>query len=161
MNTAGSPDNHIVGANGIPKDVWVHLDDLLCISWGSLGDQIDCSSRIVRQPRWILKQLCNTDLEVNADKFNILCTSTEYLEVLANKRPQSNKAQTQLRFNCPKGVITRHFHGMVEHYRDHWARRNDCLPLSPWVWSDLSNQIKGIIVCPTSGIRCIKEHSIT
>jgi hypothetical protein len=32
---------------------------------------------------------------------------------------------------------------MVEHYSDHWARRNDRSPLSPQVWSDQSNQIKG------------------
>ncbi len=25
------------------EEVWAHLDDLLCISWGSLEDQIDCS----------------------------------------------------------------------------------------------------------------------
>jgi hypothetical protein len=31
---------------------------------------------------------------------------------------------------------------MVEHYCDQWTRWNDCLPLSPSVWSDQSNQIK-------------------
>ncbi len=59
-----------------------------------------------------------------------------------------------------KGVITRHSQDMVEHYCDHWARRNDRLPLSPQVWSDQNNQIKGAKVCPNSGIRSIKEHSI-
>ncbi len=48
----------------------------------------------VRQSRWILKQLCDADLQVNADKFDILRTLTEYLEVLTSNRPQSNKAQT-------------------------------------------------------------------
>jgi hypothetical protein len=47
---------------------------------------------VVRQSRWILKQLCDTDLQVNADKFDILRTLTEYLEVLTSNRPQSNKA---------------------------------------------------------------------
>jgi hypothetical protein len=28
----------------------------------------------VRQSRWILKQLCDTDLQINADKFDILRT---------------------------------------------------------------------------------------
>jgi hypothetical protein len=46
----------------------------------------------VRQSRWILKQLCDADLQVNADKFNILPTLTEYLDVLTSNRPQSNKA---------------------------------------------------------------------
>jgi hypothetical protein len=45
-----------------------------------------------RQSRWILKQLCNADLKVNADKLNILHTLTEYLEALTSNRPQSNKA---------------------------------------------------------------------
>jgi hypothetical protein len=44
------------------------------------------------QYRWILKQLCNADLEVNVDKFNILHTLTEYLEALTGNRPQSIKA---------------------------------------------------------------------
>ncbi len=39
-------------------------------------------------------------------------------------------------------MITKHFHGMVEHYPDHWERWNDCLPLSPSVWPDQNNQIK-------------------
>ncbi len=59
-----------------------------------LDDQIDCSNSAVRQPRCILKQLCDADLQVNADKFDVLRTSIECLEVLTNKRPQSNKAQT-------------------------------------------------------------------
>jgi hypothetical protein len=49
---------------------------------------------------------------------------------------------------------------MVEHYHDHWARLNDCLPLSPQVWSDHSNQIKGTKVYPISALWSIKEHSI-
>jgi hypothetical protein len=46
----------------------------------------------VRQSRWILKQLCNADLKVNADEFDILRTSTEYLQALTSNRPHSNKA---------------------------------------------------------------------
>jgi hypothetical protein len=46
----------------------------------------------VRQSRWILKQLCYADLQVNADKFDILHTLNEYLEVLTSNIPQSNKA---------------------------------------------------------------------
>ncbi len=45
-------------------------------------NQIDCSWTFTRQSRWILKQLCNADLKVIADKFNILSTLTEYLEAL-------------------------------------------------------------------------------
>ncbi len=56
-----------------------------------LGDQIDCSSRPVRQPRWILKQLRTADLEVNADKFDILRISTECLEYLRVKDPRATR----------------------------------------------------------------------
>jgi hypothetical protein len=45
----------------------------------------------VRQSRWILKQLCDADLKVNVDKFEILHTSAEYLEALTSNRPRSNK----------------------------------------------------------------------
>jgi hypothetical protein len=68
LKMAGSPDKQIVEANGIPRNKWAHLDDLLCISWGSLEDQIDFSWTFTRQPRWILKQLCNADLKVYAEK---------------------------------------------------------------------------------------------
>jgi hypothetical protein len=53
----------------------------------------------VRQSRWILKQLHDADLKVNADKFDILRTLHEYLEVLTSNRPQSNKV--------------RHFHNLT------------------------------------------------
>ncbi len=46
----------------------------------------------VRQSRWILKQFHDADLKVNADKFDILRTLPEYLEVFTSSRPQSNKA---------------------------------------------------------------------
>jgi hypothetical protein len=46
----------------------------------------------VRQSRWILKQLRDADLKVNVEKFDILRTLPEYLEVLTSNRPQSYKA---------------------------------------------------------------------
>ncbi len=42
----------------------------------------------VRQPRWILKQLRDAGLEVNADKFDTLRTSIECLEALTSKDPR-------------------------------------------------------------------------
>jgi hypothetical protein len=39
----------------------------------------------------MLKQLRDADLKVNEDKFNILRTLPEYLEVLTSNKPQSNK----------------------------------------------------------------------
>jgi hypothetical protein len=46
----------------------------------------------VRQSKWILKQLCDADVKVNVNKFDILHTLTEYLEAFTNNRPQSIKA---------------------------------------------------------------------
>ena len=74
IETSGSPDNHIVGANGIPRrcmsSPWLPPLHLLRQSWGPNR----LLSTAVRQSRWILKQLCNADLQVNADKFDILRT---------------------------------------------------------------------------------------
>ncbi len=117
----------------------------------------------VRQSRWILKQLRDTDLKVNADKFNILHILTEYLEgkYLQVIDPRVTRRRHNQDLTAQKGVITRHIQDMVEHYCDHWAKWNYPSPLSPQVWSDQSNQIKGTKVCPNTGIRSIKEHSIT
>ncbi len=159
METAGSPDNHIVGANGIPRrgmsSPWWPPLHLLRQPWGPNRLLL----MAVRQSRWILMKLCNTDLKVNADKFHILRTlnTWRYLQVID---PRVTRHRHNHDLTAQKEVITRHFQDMVEHYRDHWARWNNCLPLSPWVWSERSNQIKGIKVYPNSGIRSIKEHSI-
>jgi hypothetical protein len=56
------------------EDVQVCPGDLLCISRGSLEDQIDCSGMSLDSLEWILKQHCDADLEVYAKEFNILCT---------------------------------------------------------------------------------------
>ncbi len=54
------------------EDVWVWPRDLLCISWGSFEDQIDCSWTSLDSLEWILKQLCDADLEVYAKEFDIM-----------------------------------------------------------------------------------------
>ncbi len=43
METTDSPDNKLLELMESQEDVWVCPRDLLCISWGSLEDQIDCS----------------------------------------------------------------------------------------------------------------------
>jgi hypothetical protein len=78
-------------------------------------------------------------MQTNLTSCTLKVNTWRYLQVIdprVTRRRHNHDLTTQ------KGVITRCFHGMVEHYRDHWARWNDCLPLSPWVWSDQSNQIK-------------------
>jgi hypothetical protein len=74
------------------EDVWAHLDDLLCISWGSLEDQIDCPYRQLDNLDGSLNNFATMTSKVNANKFDILRTLPEYLEVLTSNRPQSNKA---------------------------------------------------------------------
>ncbi len=76
IEMTGSPDNHIVGANGIPRrcmsSPWWPPLHLLRQSWGPYRLLL----MAVRQSRWILKQLGNADLKVNADIFDILRTYT-------------------------------------------------------------------------------------
>ena len=79
METTGSHDKQIVGANGIPRGCMIFPQvpppHLLRQAW----NKIDCSwtslsPDVSRQSRWILKQHCDTDLEVYAKEFDILCT---------------------------------------------------------------------------------------
>ncbi len=92
MEMTGSSDDYIVRANGIRRrgmssPWWLPLH-LLRQSWGP--NRLLFTA--VRQSRLILKQLRDTDLKINADKFDILRTLPEYLEVLTSNRSQSNKA---------------------------------------------------------------------
>ncbi len=62
----------------------------------------------------------------------------EYLGYVLSKggiKPQSNKVQAILAIHPPKGVKQlRHFLGMVQYYRDLWARRSNMLaPLTALV----------------------------
>ncbi len=101
------------------------------------------------QLRWILKQLFWHWLKSQCGEINILCTwnwipgGINSQEMVTNPRVARCKQYAQ--FKCPKEVKQhRHFLGMVQHYHDCWARRNNCLPVSLHlrVWSDQSNQCK-------------------
>ncbi len=51
-----------------------------------------------------------------------------YVLIKDGIKPQSNKVQAILTIQPPKGVKQlRHFLGMVQYYRDLWARRSDML----------------------------------
>jgi hypothetical protein len=97
-------------------------------------------------------------MQTNSTYCALQLNAWRYLQI---KDPRVMRHRHNCNLTAQNEVKTRHFHHMVEHYCDHWARRNDCSPLSFFVWSDQSNQIKGTIGCPTSGIWSIKEHSIT
>jgi hypothetical protein len=66
METTDSPEKQIVGANGIPRGCMSFPQGpplhLLRQAW----NQIDCSWMSLNSSRWVLKQRCNADFEVNA-----------------------------------------------------------------------------------------------
>ncbi len=82
--------------------------------------------------------LADAGLKVNADKSTFCALEIEYLGYILSKngiKPQSNKVQAILAIHPPTGVKQlRHFLGMVQYYRDLWARRSDMLaPLTELV----------------------------
>ena len=104
--------------------VRAYIDDLLCISRESFDDHLDKLEEV-------LKRLRKAGLKVNADKSTFCALEIEYLGYVLSKdgiKPQSNKVQANLAIQPPKGVKQlRHFLGMVQYYRDLWARRSEML----------------------------------
>jgi hypothetical protein len=79
-------------------------------------------------------------LKVNAEKLIFCALELEYLGYILTRdsiKPQSNKVQAILAIQPPKGVKVkqlRHFLGMVQYYRDLWARQSKMLaPLTSLV----------------------------
>ncbi len=112
--------------------VRAYIDDLLIITKGTLDDHIE-------KIEIVLARLRDAGLKVNAAK-SFFCThEIEYLGYILSKngiKPQSNKVQAILAIHPPTGVKQlRHFFlGMVQYYRDLWARRSDMLaPLTALV----------------------------
>jgi hypothetical protein len=113
------------------KYVRAYLDNLLCISKLSLEDHPEKQEEVLRQ-------LCNAGLKVNADKSTFCTLEIEYLGYVLTRdgiKPQSNKVQAILTFKPPTGVRQlRHILGMVQYYRDLWARQSKMLtPLTSLV----------------------------
>ncbi len=111
--------------------VRAYLDDLLCISKLSLEDHLEKLEVVVQH-------LCNAGLKVNAAKLTFCALEIEYLGYVLTRdgiKPQSNKVQEILTIKPPTGVKQlRHFLGMVQYYRDLWARWSDMLaPLTSLV----------------------------
>jgi hypothetical protein len=111
--------------------VRAYLDDLLSISKLSLEDHLEKLEEVLRR-------LCNTRLKVNAAKSTLCALEIEYLGYVLTRdgiKPQSNKVQAILPIIPPTGVRQlRHFVGMVQYYRDLWARRSNMLaPLTSLV----------------------------
>jgi hypothetical protein len=112
--------------------VRAYLDDLLCITKLSLKDHQEKLEEVLRQ-------LCNAGLKVNAAKSTFcILKIIEYLGYVLTRDgiiPQSNKVQVILAIKPPTGVRKlRHFLGMVQYYRDLWARWSNMLaPLTSLV----------------------------
>ena len=108
-----------------------YIDDLLCITRGSLEDHLDKLEEV-------LKRLRDAGLKVNAAK-SFFCThEIEYLGYMLTRggiKPQIKKVQAILAIKPPNNVKElRHFLGMVQYYRDMWAKHSEILaPLSDLV----------------------------
>ncbi len=161
MGITGSPDN-FQGKISKPmeslKYVWAYLDDLLCISRSSLENHLEKLDKVLRG-------LCNAGVKVKAEKLTFCAFEIEYLGYILTRdgiKPQSNKVQAILAIKPPTGVKQlRHFPGMVQYYRDLWARRSKMLaPLTSLVGECGETKIKrakGTKKVPWIGSRSIKE----
>ena len=111
--------------------VRAYIDDLLIITRGTIEDHI---SKIDT----VLTRLRDAGLKVNAAK-SFFCThEIEYLGYILTRegiKPQQKKVQAILALHPPNNVKElRHFLGMVQYYRDMWAKRSEMLaPLSDLV----------------------------
>ena len=158
MGIAGSPDifqEKMADLMATLEFVKTYLDDLLIISTGSLEDHLEKLTEV-------LSRLQDAGLKINADKSKFCALETEYLGYVISRdgiRPQSNKVQAMLAINPPKNVKElRRFLGMIQYYRDIWAKRSEMLaPLTdlvgkcgqtkttkakgtkkaPWHWSEV------------------------
>ena len=104
--------------------IQTYIDDLLCITKGSLDDHL-------AKLRRVLIRLRDTGLKVNARKSFFCVVETEYLGYVLSRdgiKPQQKKVQAILALTPPQNVKQlRRFLGMVQYYRDIWARRSEML----------------------------------
>ena len=111
--------------------VRTYLDDLLCITKGNLEDHL-------QRLREVLIMLQDAGLKINADKSKFCALETKYLGYILTRdgiKPQANKVQAILALKSPTNVKElRRFLGMVQYYRDLWAKRSEMLaPLTDLV----------------------------
>ena len=111
--------------------VRAYIDDLLCIT---KGDFVDHLAKL----KLVLQRLQDANLKVNAVKSNFCAVETEYLGYILSRdgiKPQPKKVQSILALTPPTSVKElRRFLGMVQYYRDLWAKRSELLaPLTSLV----------------------------
>ncbi len=104
--------------------VQAYLDDLLCTSRNSLEDHLEKLEEVLRH-------LGNAGLKVNAENLPFCTLEIEYLGYILTRdgiKPQNSKVQAILAIQLPKEVKQlQHFLGMVQYYRDLWARQSTML----------------------------------
>jgi hypothetical protein len=127
MGIASSPDIFQAKMSELMESleyVQAYIDDLLCISKGSLEGHLEKLDKV-------LKELCNTGLTDNADKLTFCAIKINYVGSIFSRdgiKPHSNKVQAILASQLPKVIKQlRHFYGMVQYYRDLWARWSEML----------------------------------
>ncbi len=134
MGFAGSADifqAEIMDLMEALEYVRAFIDDLLVITRGTLEDHLD-------KLREVLRRLREAGLKVNATK-SFFCThEIEYLGYILTRggiKPQPKEVQAILALNPPNNVKELwHFLGMVQYYRDMWAKHSEILaPLSDLV----------------------------
>jgi hypothetical protein len=108
-----------------------YIDDLLVITRGTLEDHLE-------KLREVIRRLRKAGLKVNTAKSFFGTHEIEYLGYILTRggiKPQQKKVQAILAINPPNNVKElRHFLGMVQYYRDMWAKRSEMLaPLSDLV----------------------------
>jgi hypothetical protein len=135
------------------------MDDLLIITRGILDDHL-------QKIETVLNRLCDAGLKVNEAKSLFCAHEIEYLGYILTRegiKPQPKKVQAIFVLRPPNNVKKlRHFLGMVQYYRDMWARCGEMLaPLTdlvgecgetkttrmnktkenPWRWDPIHQQV--------------------
>ncbi len=111
--------------------VRVYIDCLLVITKSSHEDHLDKHEQV-------FIRLHNARLRVNAAKLFFCAQETEYLGYIVTRggiKPQPKKVQAILALDPPNSVKKlRHFLGMVQYYREMWAKHSEMLaPLTDLV----------------------------
>jgi hypothetical protein len=111
--------------------VRAYIDDLLVVTKGSISDHLD-------ELEAVFIRLGDAGLKVNGVKSFFCTAETEYLGYILTRggvKPQKKKVQAVLALNLPNNVKEqRQFLGMVQYYRDMWAKHSEMLaPLTDLV----------------------------
>ena len=134
MGVACSPDIFQSKMNGLFSDleyVLAYIDDLLVLTTDSFEDHLE-------KLDGVLQRLRDAGLQVNAAKSNFAATEIEYLGYTLSREgisPQKSKVAAILALEPPSNVKQlRRVLGIIQYYRDLWARRTDLLaPLTDLV----------------------------